>query len=441
MGIAVYSGYYCKSVTYLLTVGIKMDIVRKPSRLKSRNKVLLIAGLVLSVAMALYFLWASSNASHVIERERVSISRVEQGELAVSVRGIGVLAPKHVLWLATNVEGKVERIVAKAGAVVKQGDVIMQLSNPQLVQRLEESQWDLDELDAQSIALRVTLESQVLDQEATVIYEKLNYERSLLTLNAQNTLLKQGINAVSQIDHEAVKIDVAQNKQRWELEIQRLSKQKENAAAQMLANQARVSRLRKTVERIQQQVDGLEVKASMDAIVQVMPMELGQQVTAGTNLARLAKRDEFIAELRIPENQIQDVVIGQQVSIDTRTSKVEGVVKRIDPQVENGVVQVDVELLGNAPKEARPELTVEGVIEIVRLPNTLYVKRPMFVKSHAEAYVYLLEENGNIANKQVVTFGKASTTFIEVKTGLSVGQSIIVSDVSAWEQHQQIRIN
>ena len=418
-----------------------MDIVRKPPTLKSRNKVLLIVGLVLIIGLGVYFLWASSYASYVIERDRISVGQVEQGELAVSLRGIGVLAPKHVLWLATNVEGKVERIVVKAGALVKQGDIIMQLSNPQLVQRLEESQWDLDEQDAQSIALRVTLESQVLDQEAQVIHEKLNYERSLLTLNAQNTLLKQGINAVSQIDHEAVKIDVAQNKQRWELEIQRLSKQKENAAAQMLANLARVSRLRKTVERIQQQVDNLEVKASMDAIVQAMPMELGQQVTAGTNLARLAKRYEFIAELRIPENQIQDVVIGQSVSIDTRSSKVEGEVKRIDPQVINGVVQVDVELIGTAPKEARPELTVEGVIEIVRLPNTLFVKRPMFAKSYDQAYVYLLAENGDVANKQVVTFGKASNTFIEVKTGLSVGQNIIVSDVSAWEQHQQIRIN
>lgn len=418
-----------------------MDIVRKPPTLKSRNKVLLIVGLVLIIGLGVYFLWASSYASYVIERDRISVGQVEQGELAVSVRGIGVLAPKHVLWLATNVEGKVERIVVKAGALVKQGDIIMQLSNPQLVQRLEESQWELDEQDAQSIALRVTLESQVLDQEAQVIHEKLNYERSLLTLNAQNTLLKQGVNAVSQIDHEAVKIDVAQNKQRWELEIQRLSKQKENAAAQMLANQARVSRLRKTVERIQQQVDNLEVKASMDAIVQAMPMELGQQVTAGTNLARLAKRDEFIAELRIPENQIQDVVIGQSVSIDTRSSKVEGEVKRIDPQVINGVVQVDVELIGTPPKEARPELTVEGVIEIVRLPNTLFVKRPMFAKSHDQAYVYLLAENGDVANKQAVTFGKASNTFIEVKTGLSIGQNIIVSDVSAWEQHQQIRIN
>lgn len=418
-----------------------MDIVRKSAALSSRKRIWLIAGLVGVVALGAYLLMTSNTASHVIESNRLSISKVQQGELAISVRGIGVLAPKDVLWLATNVDGKVERIVAKAGAMVKKDDLIMQLSNPQLLQRLEESQWELDEQDAQSIALQVSLESQILDQEAAVINEKLNYERTLLTLNAQTTLLSQGINAVSQIDHEAVKIEVAQNKQRWELEIKRLGKQRENVAAQLLANQARVSRLRKTVERFQQQVDSLAVRASMDAIVQAMPMELGQQVNAGSNLARLAKRGDFIAELRIPESQIQDVIIGQLVTIDTRSSKVVGRVKRIDPIVENGVVQVDVELTGPPPKEARPELTVEGIIEIARLPNALFVKRPIFVKSYIPVFVYLVDENGTLANKHEVTFGQASSTFIEIKSGLTAGQEIIVSDVSAWEQHQQIRIN
>jgi hypothetical protein len=306
---------------------------------------------------------------------------------------------------------------------------------------LEETQWELDELNAQTQALKVSLESQVLDQEASVINEKLNYERSLLTLTAQNTLLEQGINAVSQIDHQAIKIEVAQNKQRWELEIKRLAKQKENVSAQLLANDAKVKRMQKTLERAQQQVDSLNVRASIDAIVQEMPMELGQQVIVGTNLARLAKRDEFIAELRIPEIQIQDVVIGQKVILDTRNSQVEGIVRRIDPSVNNGAVQVDVDILGATPKEARPELTVEGVIEIVRIPNALYVKRPMFAKSYGDSVVYLLNEGGSGANKQAVTFGKASAHYIEIKQGLSLGQEIIISDVSAWESHQQISIN
>ncbi|TDF38576.1 HlyD family efflux transporter periplasmic adaptor subunit [Alteromonadaceae bacterium M269] len=418
-----------------------MDIVRtKKSRQFKGKAMMLIALSLIVVALAYGFLF-KSNASHIVDSESLLIDTVKRGELAVSVRGVGVLAPKDIRWLATNVDGKVERLYAKAGAVVKKGDLIMQLSNPALVQQLEERQWELDELEAQTTALRVSLESEVLDREAAVINEQLNYERSLLTLNAQKSLLKQGVNAVSQIDHETSKIEVAQNKQRLELETKRLVKQKENAEAQLLANEARLNRMRKTLERMEEQVESLNVRASIDAIVQTMSMEIGQQVTVGTNLARLAKRDEFIAELRIPENRIQDVVVGQSVLIDTRTSQVEGLVQRIDPAVDNGVVQVDIELVGAPPKEARPELTVEGVIEIVNIPDTLYVRRPMFAKSRGESFIYLVDDNGNVANKHAVSFGQSSNTFIEIKNGLTLGQEIIVSDVSSWEEHQQIRIN
>lgn len=418
-----------------------MDIVRTKAKRTTAQKAVM--SVIMVVAVLLLFLWwfSNTNATHIVDSDLLLTDKVQQGELKVNVRGIGVLAPKDIRWVATNVNARVDRIYVKAGAIVSKGDLILKLSNPQLDQQFEETQWELDELTAQATALKVSLESQTLDHEAAVINEKLNYERSLLTLTAQDTLLQQGINAVSQIDHQAIKIEVAQNKQRWELEIKRLEKQKENVAAQLIANQARVNRMSKTLERAKQQVESLNVRASIDAIVQIMPMELGQQVTAGTNLARLAKRDEFIAELRIPENQIQDVLIGQTVSLDTRTSKVEGVVTRIDPSVENGVVQVDVELIGPAPKEARPELTVEGIIEVMRIENALYVKRPMFAKSYGDSHVYLVDSNGDLANKHSVIFGKSSNTYIEIKDGLSLGQEIIVSDVSAWETHQQIRIN
>jgi multidrug efflux pump subunit AcrA (membrane-fusion protein) len=418
-----------------------VDIVRTKAKRTTAQKAVM--SVIMVVAVLLLFLWwfSNTNATHIVDSDLLLTDKVQQGELKVNVRGIGVLAPKDIRWVATNVNARVDRIYVKAGAIVSKGDLILKLSNPQLDQQFEETQWELDELTAQATALKVSLESQTLDHEAAVINEKLNYERSLLTLTAQDTLLQQGINAVSQIDHQAIKIEVAQNKQRWELEIKRLEKQKENVAAQLIANQARVNRMSKTLERAKQQVESLNVRASIDAIVQIMPMELGQQVTAGTNLARLAKRDEFIAELRIPENQIQDVLIGQTVSLDTRTSKVEGVVTRIDPSVENGVVQVDVELIGPAPKEARPELTVEGIIEVMRIENALYVKRPMFAKSYGDSHVYLVDSNGDLANKHSVIFGKSSNTYIEIKDGLSLGQEIIVSDVSAWETHQQIRIN
>jgi multidrug efflux pump subunit AcrA (membrane-fusion protein) len=172
-----------------------------------------------------------------------------------------------------------------------------------------------------------------------------------------------------------------------------------------------------------------------------MPMELGQQVNAGTNLARLARRGEFFAELRIPEKQIKDVVLGQSVTIDTRTSKIQGLVKRIDPAVTNGSVQVDVQLTGDIPKEARPDLTIDGVIEIARISDTLFVKRPMFANSFTDSAVYMLDTEGAYANKKLVTFGQTSTKYIQIQSGLKAGENIIVSDSSAWQQHSQIRLN
>ena len=418
-----------------------MDIVREKPKKKINSKILsgIAIAAVLFFAFKLFF--DRDGSTYAVDSNSLLTDKVQQGELYVSVRGIGVLVPKDIRWVATNVEGRVERILIKAGARVKAGDLLMELSNPMLVQRLEETRWELDEMEAQTTALEVSLESELLDQEAAVINEKLNHERALLTLNAQKTLLEQGVVAVSHIDYEEIKIDVAQFKQRWELEIKRLAKRRENLAAQKQAAQARVNRMRKIVQRAQEQVDSLHVTATMDSIVQEMPMELGQQVNSGTNLARLARSGEFIAELRIPEKLINEVQIGQQVTVDTRTSKIKGEIKRIDPAVINGSVQVDVELTSQIPKEARPDLSVEGEIDIARIDNTLFVQRPMFAKSYGEAEVYLLDPESETARRQKVAFGQASTKFIEIKSGLKAGQNIIVSDISSFEEHQQIKLN
>jgi len=174
--------------------------------------------------------------------------------------------------------------------------------------------------------------------------------------------------------------------------------------------------------------------------VQEMPMELGQQVNAGTNLAMLARSDRFIAELRIPEKQIKDVIIGQKVTLDTRSSKIQGIVKRIDPAVNNSSVQIDVELLGTLPKEVRPELTIDGVIEIATRANTVFVKRPMFANSFSQSKVYLIDNENLSANHHEVEYGHMSSQYIQIVHGLKEGQNIIVSDTSSWQQHQQIRI-
>ena len=250
-----------------------MDIVREKPKKKINSKILsgIAIAAVLFFAFKLFF--DRDGSTYAVDSNSLLTDKVQQGELYVSVRGIGVLVPKDIRWVATNVEGRVERILIKAGARVKAGDLLMELSNPMLVQRLEETRWELDEMEAQTTALEVSLESELLDQEAAVINEKLNHERALLTLNAQRTLLEQGVVAVSHIDYEEIKIDVAQFKQRWELEIKRLAKRRENLAAQKQAAQARVNRMRKIVQRAQEQVESLHATATRDSSGQEMPME------------------------------------------------------------------------------------------------------------------------------------------------------------------------
>ncbi|MCJ8318808.1 MAG: HlyD family efflux transporter periplasmic adaptor subunit [Colwellia sp.] len=418
-----------------------MDIVRNSKKKRINKNTLALAAIISVISAMSWSIFGSNNTDYIVDKETLLTAKVQQGELYISVRGTGLLVPKDIRWIATNVSGRVERILIKAGAQVKIGDLLLVLSNPQLEQSLEETRWELEALEAQTKAQQVDLESQLLDQEAAVINEKLNFERALLTFNAQQRLQEQGLTSVSKIRHEEVKIEVAQNKQRWELEIKRLAKTKESLIAQNKAYQAHLNRMRKILARAQTQVDNLNVLASMDSIVQAMPMELGQQVNIGTNLALLARNDEYIAELRVPEKMIQSVLLGQTVTIDTRHSKISGVIQRIDPAVINGSVQVDVELTGDLPKEARPDLTVDGIIDIARIANTLYVKRPMYAKASSASTVYQLDQENDIANQRQVNYGQISTQFIQIQSGLKAGDTIIVSDSSDWEQYQQIQIN
>ncbi|WP_448563445.1 efflux RND transporter periplasmic adaptor subunit [Thalassotalea ganghwensis] len=410
-----------------------MDIVRNSTKktklpMKALGATAVIAVVILAISVA-------QGSSNKVTAKSVLLDTVVQGDLKLNVRGVGVLVPKEVHWVATEVNGRVENLYIKAGSAVKAGDPIIAMSNPNLTQQFLESQWELEETQAQLNAQQVALESQVLDQETLVVHSQLNYERALLTLNAQKTLLNQGIVAISKVEHEEVKIEVEQLKQRWHLEQKRLAKSRENLQAQKRAFAARLKRMERSVARMQQLVDGLTIKASIDSIVQEMPLELGQQIVAGANVAKLARKDEFIAEIRIPEKHIYQVALNQTVTVDTKTNQVAGKVIRIDPAVTNGTVQVDIELTGALPDEARPELSVDGIIHVANLSNALYVKRPMFAKPQELGEVYVVN-NDNQVSLTEVQFGRSSQTHIEIKNGLFAGDKVVVSDVSSWKEKQ-----
>ncbi|MFT4927272.1 MAG: HlyD family secretion protein [Phenylobacterium sp.] len=399
---------------------------------------------MLSVAALTAIVMAATQievSAYSAQRNNLLIGTVAQGELTVNVRGNGVLVPSDIRWIAANVEGRVERVLVKPGAVVAKGDLLMELSNPQLRQLAEETRWELEASTEESKALDVALQSQLLDQKAAVINAEMLYESAKLRLDAEQTLLDRGKGSVSMLDYKKSKLETRQLKRRWDIEIERFAKLEENKTAQLRAKAARLKKLAKTLNRAEEEVASLQVIATLDGVVQEMPLEPGQRIAIGSNIAKLARQDKLIAELKIPERQIRDVVIGQKAVIDTRLNKVVGHVIRIDPAVNNGTVLVDIAFDQPLPGEARPDLSIDGQIEINQLSNTLYVGRPTFAQSQSTAIIYKVSADGQHAEKATVQFGIGSSNQIQIINGLIPGDQIILSDHSAWEHINRISIN
>ncbi|MFT5295251.1 MAG: HlyD family secretion protein [Colwellia sp.] len=397
--------------------------------------------IIVIIGFAINYLWFLGQADFVIDKDIVVYDQVKQGDFSVSVRGTGLLIPDNIQWLSANVEARVERVVVKAGKLVKKGDLIVELSNPQLVQLLEETQWELEAKEAESKAEKVQQKSALLMQKAMMLDARLNYESSKLKQEAHTELFHKSTGAVSKIDYEQTRLETIQLKQRWEIQQDVLTSMKENVQAQDNARIARLKKMKKTLERAQQQVNSLMIVASIDSVVQEVPVEPGQRIPMGANIAKLAQQNSLIAELQVPELQIRDVVIGQSVTIDTRNNKVAGIVSRVDPAVVNGNVQVDVKFVGDLPKDARPDLSVDGEIKITELTEVLYVNRPIFAQSQSTSAIYKVSDDGNFAERTNVKFGKGSINKIQIIEGLNVGDNIIISDPSTWETYQKIRID
>ena len=396
---------------------------------------------IVPMVLAIQYLWFLSRADFSVDSKVMVYGEVKQGDFTVSIRGTGVLVPDNVQWLATNVDARVERLIVKAGKHVKRGELIVVLSNPQLKQKLEETEWELEALEAETIAAQVEQESALLNHQSVTFNSKLDYESSQLKRDAQSRLFIQKTGAISKLDYEKTRLETIQHEQRWRINQKRFVKMQENLSAQNNARTARLNKMGKILERIQQQIADLNVYASMDSVIQEIPLELGQQIPQGSNIAKLARQDSLIAELQISELQIRDVIIGNRVIIDTRNSKVEGIVSRIDPAVINGNVQVDVEFNHPLPRDARPDLTVDGEIMISEIANTLHVSRPVFAQSQSHSSLYKLSQDGKFAERVKVTLGQGSVNQIQIIQGLAVGDKIIISDSSSWETYPKIRIN
>ncbi|GAA0719642.1 efflux RND transporter periplasmic adaptor subunit [Dokdonella soli] len=416
-----------------------MDIARPELKQRKRRRQYLIgAGVVALITAAGVGLAALGPAMPSVDRSGVLIGTVKRGELLREVRGPGTLVPKEIRWIAAETAARVEHIVVKPGATVQPDTVILELSNPEVDDQLLAAKAAVTAAQSDLAAKRTDLSSKLLDEQSAFAHAKSDYEAARMQAEAEKVVAEKGV--IPAVQYKKSLVVLEQLKNRVSIEEQRVGEFRRNIAAQIAAEQARLDQLAATRELRQRQADALHLRAGIAGILQQVPVEEGQQVAVGTNLARVAKPGELMAELRIAETQAKDVALGQPVKVDTRNGIVDGKVLRVDPAVQNGTVQVDVELVGMLPAGARPDLSVDGTIEIERLPDVLYVGRPAFGQPDSEVRLFKADPASGVASRLPVLLGKSSVNLIEIRRGLNVGDQVILSDTSAYDQHDRIRL-
>lgn len=417
-----------------------MDIRRTDFSKSKRRRQIVFAGVgVLVAAVVIGIIATLDPAAPAVARESLLLDSVKRGEMLREVRGPGLLVPKEVRWIAAETSARVERILLKPGATVQPDSVILELSNPEVADAQLAAQSALAAAEADLAAQRMTLESQLLDQKANLAGFEAQYESARLQTEAESDLAAKGI--IPKIQYRRSQLASEQLKIRLDIEKERAAKFAQTSEAQLAAQRARTEQLRNTADLRTRQLDGLKVRAGIAGVLQQVPVEEGQQVAAGTNLARVARPDVLMAELRIPETQVKDVREGQDVSIDTRNGLVSGRVIRIDPAVQAGTVLVVVDLTGDLPPGARPDLSVDGTIRIERLTDVLYVGRPAYSRPESEMRLFKVDTKTGVAQRVAVRLGRASVNLIEIRQGLQPGDQIVLSDTSQWDEYDRLRID
>lgn len=417
-----------------------VDIPRPASVARKRGIRRVLYGSLIAVALVVITVGLSrlEPAAPEVDQGTLWIDTVERGPMLRQVRGAGTLVPEEIRWIPALTQGRVEKILLLPGTQVKPDSVVLELSNPELEVSALDARSELESAEAAFTNLRIQLESQRLTQEASTAAVAAEAKQAKLQAEADAALAKDGL--LAELTLKLSQVRAADLEQRAALEGRRLAIASEAADAQLAAQKAQVERLRGTHRLRISQVEALAVKAGTLGVLQQVPVEVGQQVTPGTNLARVAQPGRLKAEVRIAETQARDVAIGQTASIDTRNGLIPGVVTRIDPAVENGTVTVDVALQGELPRGARPDLTVDGTIELERLENVLHVGRPAFGQEESAIGLFRLTADGH-AERARVTLGKSSVTTIEIRDGLAEGDRVILSDMSQWDAYDRVRLN
>ena len=415
-----------------------VDIAR-PSQAKKKRirRILYISVAVVVVAGISLGVSRLKPAAPTVDRAVVWIDAVKRGSMLRQVRGSGTLVPEDIRWIPAQTQGRVERIVLRPGAQVTPETVILELSNPQLEQAVRDAELGYRSAQASFQNRKAELESALLSQEATVANIESQAKQAGLDLQANETLYKEKL--ISELTLQQKRSLAGDLTNRLSVEKRRLEITRQGTLSQLAPQEAEVNQRKAAWDLRRRELDDLKVKAGMSGTLQSVPVERGQQVGPGTNLARVANPSNLKAELRIAETQTKDIRIGQYAEVDTRNGIVKGHVSRIDPASVGGTVGVDVIMDGALPAGARPDLSVDGTIQLERLDNIVYVGRPAFGQENSNVTIFKVGPSGEaIATK--VKLGRASVNTIEVLEGLNPGDQVILSDMSQFESFDRVQL-
>jgi HlyD family secretion protein len=414
-----------------------VDIPREPA--KRGRKRLMYGGLsLLAVVVATVGLRDLKPAAPKVDRAAVWVDSVVRGPLVIEVRGPGTLVPERIRYISAITAGRVEQRLAQPGQEVKAETVLLEMSNPDVQLQALESERQLTVAQADQVNLRASLASQRLNQEAAVAAARSAFLDAKRTADASDSLAAKELISTSEASRARDRLEEMGT--RFKVEQERLQVMTQAADSQLALQQAQVNRLRDVTEFQRGRIRSMVVKAGANGTLQELSLEVGQWAQSGANLARIVEPGRLKAVLRIPETQAKDVAIGQPAAIDTRNGIARGKVSRIDPAVQNGTVTVDVSLGDELPRGARPDLSVDGTIQVERLDNVLHVGRPAYGQAGSTVGLFKLVEDGTVALRVNVRLGRTSVNTVEVLGGLQPGEKVIISDMSRWDGFDRVRV-
>jgi HlyD family secretion protein len=416
------------------------DIARDPAILKRKRlrqaglgaaAVLVLIGV--SVALA-----RMEPAAPSVERATVLEDTVKRGSIVRQVRGVGTLVPEDTRWLPATTEGRVERILLRPGATVAPDSVILVLSNPQVEQEALNARLALQSARAGLDNLRAQLQNDLLTQQALATSIKADFEQAKMEAEANEALAKEQL--VSELIRRQSHLKAETLNSRVDIEARRLAAARDSIDARLRVQQATVDQAQATTDLYASRLRALQVTPGFAGVLQQVPVEVGQRVAPGQNLARVADPARLKAELRVAETEARDIEVGQAAEIDTRTAKIAGRVSRKDPGAANGTVTVDVSLTDELPRGAVPDLSVDGTVQLERLDNVLYVGRPSLGQDNSTAGLFKVTTPAGDATRVQVRFGTSSVNEIVVISGLKEGDRVVLSDMSAWDAYDRVRL-